>query len=70
MKNTKITDDVRKRADEMQQIGQRAVDEAREENRRLGLPNVNCSIDETLTYELPDGTITSESPFEKNDEKA
>jgi len=69
MKTNKITNDVRKRADEMQRIGQRAIEKAREENRKLGIPNVN-SRNGTLTYELPDGTITSESPFEKNDEKA
>jgi len=65
MKTNKITNDVRKRADEMQRIGQRAIEKAREENRKLGIPNVN-SRNGTLTYELPDGTITSESPFEKD----
>jgi len=69
MKTNKITNDVRKRADEMQRIGQRAIEKAREENRKLGIPNVN-SRNGTLTYELPDGTITSASPFEKDGGKA
>jgi hypothetical protein len=29
---------------------------AREENRRLGIPNVQVEEDGTLTEELPDGT--------------
>ncbi|MEX2212922.1 MAG: hypothetical protein WD768_02265 [Phycisphaeraceae bacterium] len=59
---------------EMLKIGNRAVHKAQEENRRLGLPNV-YSHNGKLYYELPDGTITTESPFKdekmdgKNDEK-
>ena len=68
MKTSKITDEVRKRADEMQRIGKLAVQKAREENRQRGIPNVN-SLNGKLTYELPDGTITCESPFKKDDEK-
>jgi hypothetical protein len=34
-----------------------AVRAAREENRRLGIPNVQVEEDGTLTEELPDGTV-------------
>lgn len=34
-----------------------AVRAAREENRRLGIPNVQVEEDGRLTEELPDGTI-------------
>lgn len=68
MKTSKITDEVRQRAAEMQRIGKIAVRKARDENRKRGIPNVN-SLNGTLSYELPDGTITSESPFKEDDEK-
>jgi len=45
-------------------IGNRAIDKAREENRRLGLPSV-CSRNGRLYFELPDGTITMKNPMEK-----
>ena len=53
-------------AAETERIGNRGVHEAQEENRRLGLPNV-YSHNGKLYYELPDGTITTESPFQKKD---
>jgi len=48
--------------DNLIRIGNRAVRKAQEENRRLGIPNV-YSINGTLLYELPDGTLTTENPF-------
>lgn len=68
MKNTKITEDVLRRALEAQRLGKLAAQEAQDENRRLGLPNT-YSRNGVNYYELPDGTITSESPFKKDDEK-
>ncbi len=45
-------------------IGNRAVHKAREENRRLGLPNI-CARNGKLYFELPDGTITMKDPMEQ-----
>jgi hypothetical protein len=49
-------------------IGNRAVRKAQEENRRKGIPNVYARNGKPY-YELPDGTITTVSPFtqEEND---
>lgn len=41
---------------EFVRIGQNAVRKAREENRRLGLPNVD-GHDGKLIFEMPDGEI-------------
>jgi hypothetical protein len=42
---------------EMGRIFERAVRDAREENRRLGIPNVHVDDEGRLTEELPDGTV-------------
>ncbi len=42
-------------------IGNSAVRDAQDENRRLGLPNVYERNGITV-YELPDGTITKDRP--------
>ena len=68
MSTNKIDEGVLRRALEAQRIGKLAAQEAQEENRRLGLPNT-YSRNGVNYYELPDGTITSESPFKKDDEK-
>jgi hypothetical protein len=49
-------------------IGNRAVRKAQEENRRKGIPNVYAHNGKPY-WELPDGTITTVSPFtqEEND---
>jgi hypothetical protein len=47
-----------------QRIGTRAALRAQAENRALGIPN-SFTRDGKLYYELPDGTITQENPFEK-----
>jgi hypothetical protein len=44
-------------SEEMSRIFQQAVREAREENRRLGIPNVQVDEQGRLTEELPDGTV-------------
>jgi hypothetical protein len=41
----------------MSRIFQQAVRDAREENRRLGIPNVQVDAEGRLTEELPDGTV-------------
>ena len=69
MSTNKISKEVLARAREMEEIGKRAVEAAQEENRRLGLPNVYWSPERGTYYELPDGTITSESPFKTDDDK-
>lgn len=47
-------------------LANRAIKEAQDENRRLGIPNV-YSFKGTMIFELPDGTLTFENPFnEKN----
>jgi hypothetical protein len=42
---------------EFAQIFREAVREAREENRRLGIPNVQVDERRRLTEELPDGSV-------------
>ena len=69
MSTNKITEKILRDAVEMERVGNLAVKEAQAENRRLGLPNVYWSPERGMYYELPDGTITSESPFKKDDEK-
>ncbi len=49
-------------ASEVIRIGNRAVKKAREENHRLGLPNVSTK-NRKIYYELPNGDITTESPL-------
>jgi len=50
-------------------IGERAVRKAREENRRLGIPNTTSKKGK-LYWEMPDGTITTENPFKKKTPKS
>ena len=50
------------RAAEFSRIGNMAVKEAKERNRKLGLPNV-FSRNGTIYYELPDGRITRKDPM-------
>jgi len=51
-------------AAELKRIGNRAVRKAQEENRRLGIPNV-FSLNGNIYYELPNGELTREDPFNK-----
>lgn len=67
MSTNKLTPGIFERSAEVERIGNRGAHEAQEESRRLGIPNVYAH-DGKLYYELPDGTITSQSPFE-NDAK-
>jgi len=47
---------------ELKRIGNRAVQQAQEENRKRGIPNV-YSIRGHVYYERPDGTLTLEDPY-------
>jgi hypothetical protein len=55
-RNEKLQPETYELALEYQRIGQNAVGKAREENRRLGLPNVD-GRDGKLIFEMPDGEI-------------
>ena len=49
--------------DTITKLGNRAVKKAIQRNKELGVPNV-YSINGTIIYELPDGTITKEYDWE------
>lgn len=51
-------------AAEMTRIMNAAVKNALDENRRLGVPSV-FGINGTIVYQMPDGSIVTESPFTK-----
>jgi hypothetical protein len=53
----KLSADTVRQLDEMTRLSKEAVREAREENRRLGIPNVQVDEQGRLTEELPDGTV-------------
>lgn len=53
---------------ELQRIGDRAVQAAQEESRRLGVPNA-YSRNGVAYYELPNGEITRKNPFEDDSQK-
>jgi hypothetical protein len=52
---------------EIQEIGNEAVERVLRENKEKGIPIV-VSKNGIIYYELPDGEITTESPFEKKSE--
>ena len=61
--------DIQLTADEMiQQIGNNAVREAQRKSLENGIPNV-YSKNDVLYFQLPDGTITMDDPFEKGELK-
>lgn len=47
---------------QVERTANRAVRKAREDNRRMGVPNV-YSINGILYYELPNGELTREDPW-------
>jgi hypothetical protein len=63
MASTSIPLEVYEKVQELTRIGQRAVLDAQEENRRLGIPNV-YSINGVLYWELADGTLSRTDPYE------
>ena len=60
-----ISADALKKGEEFIRIGNAAVREAQEENRRLGIPNV-YSINGILYYELPSGELSRTDPYVEN----
>ena len=62
-KKKKIDINTYRQAADMLAIGNRAVRKAQEENRRFSVPNV-YSHNGTLFYELPNGELTTEDPFQ------
>ncbi len=62
MRDGTLSREAYERAQEIRRIGNRAVRKAQEESRRLGVPNV-YSINGTIYYERPDGTLTMEDPY-------
>ena len=56
--------EIYQRAFEIQEIGNEAVDRVLKENKEKGIPIV-FSKDGIIYYELPNGQITTESPFKK-----
>ena len=61
-KEIEISDDI------IQKIANDAVREAQRKSLENGIPNV-YSKNGVLYYQLPDGTITMENPFEKGELK-
>lgn len=61
-KQMDITDDI------IQQIANNAVREAQRKSHENGIPNV-YSKNGVIYFQLPDGTITMENPFEKGELK-
>jgi hypothetical protein len=57
------TPDIYKETLEFLRIGNRAVKKAQEENRKKGIPNV-YDFNGHLYYELPNGELTKEDPYE------
>ena len=65
MRVNKLDDiDIYQEAFEIQQIGNEAVERVIKENKEKGIPIV-FSKDGVIYYELPNGEITTKSPFEE-----
>ena len=62
LNNNEITDDM------IQAIGNNAVREAQRKSLENNVPNV-YSKNGVLYFQLPDGTITMDNPFEKGELK-
>ncbi len=65
MLKSTISPESLRRGEELFRIGQLAVKEAQEENRRLGIPNV-YSINGTLYYELRNGDLSPKNQDDGN----
>lgn len=63
MRQDELSPDTYKQAHEFQRIANRAVKRAQEENRKKGIPNV-YSFNGHIYYELPNGELTRENPYE------
>lgn len=63
MRQDELSPDTYKQAHKLQRIANRAVKRAQEENRKKGIPNV-YSFNGHIYYELPNGELTRENPYE------
>lgn len=61
-----ITSDaeITRKIERFNQIGSRAVRQAQEESRRMGVPNV-YAIDGTLYWELSNGELSQTDPYQQ-----
>ena len=64
MRQDELSLETYKQAREFLRIGNRAVKRAQEENRKKGIPNV-YSFNGHIYYELPNGELTRENPYEE-----
>lgn len=60
-KQTSIGLEAYELAAEFTRLGREAVAQAKEDSRRLGVPNT-CSINGRIYYELPNGELSLEDP--------
>ena len=67
MHQDKLSLETHKWAREMLRIGNRAVKKAQEENRKKGIPNV-YDFNGHLYYELPNGELTTQDPYDEPEE--
>ena len=68
MASTSIPLETYEKFQEYLRIANRAAQEAQQENRRLGIPNV-YSINGILYYELPNGELSREDPYTPSTEQ-
>jgi hypothetical protein len=62
MLRSTISQDAIRKGQELFRIGQCAVQDVQQENRRLGIPNV-YSINGVIYYQLPNGELTQDDPY-------
>lgn len=58
----KKLEELNKLSDKITYLGNLAVREAQEENRKKGIPNV-YSLNGKIVWQMPDGSITEKSPL-------
>jgi len=66
MSDVQISGETERKAAELMDIARRGVQNAIEESRRMGVPNV-YSIDGVLYWELANGELTKEDPYSKRE---
>lgn len=58
----KKLEELNRLSDKITYLGNLAVREAQEENRKKGIPNV-YSLNGKIVWQMPDGTITEKNPL-------
>lgn len=58
----KKLEELNKLSDKITYLGNLAVREAQEENRKKGIPNV-YSLNGKIVWQMPDGSITEKNPL-------